>query len=359
MRFDGRSGSARTHARTLPEALSRCLVRRRGGCLSVFRRWALAGVLMLLAACQPVEPLPLKVGMNPWVGYDPLVLARDRQLMDGERVKVVELSSSSETLRNFRNQLLDAAALTLDEALRLADEGMDVRIVAVLSASAGADMVMAGPSVAEPRQLRGKAIAVESTTVGALMLQRLLQVAHLQPGDVRVRNMEASQHLAALRSGQVDAVVTYEPLAGAMRTEGFRPIFDSRRMPGDIVDVLVVRGELLQSRPAQVEALVAGWQRGLLALLQDPRAAAGLLAPGAGLSADDYLATLEGLSFFSAQQSLDLLSGQPLRLAQEAEGLVATLQHLGLIRERPDWSHLLADAPGRRALLPSSQGPQP
>lgn len=347
MRSSGRPGAAQTHAR-VPEATKPCCPVRWRGWLARCRQGLLLAGVALLAACQPVEPPPLKVGMNAWVGYDPLVLARDQQLMDSERVKVVELSSSSETLRNFRNQLLDAAALTLDETLRLADEGMDVRIVAVLSASAGADMVVAGPSVADPRQLRGKTVAVEGTTVGALMLQRLLQAARLQPGDVRVRNMEASQHLSALRSGEVDAAVTYEPLAGAMRAEGLRPIFDSRQMPGDIVDVLVVRGALVQARSAQVDALVAGWQRGLRALMMAPQASAALLAPGAELSPGDYLATLDGLSFYSADESLALLSGEPRRLGQEAEGLVRTLQQMGLVRARPDWDRLLEDGPARR-----------
>jgi len=350
MRFPGRPGTAQTQVR-FPVGTSSFWVTRWGDGLALGRRCLLlAGLGLLLPGCQPVEPPPLKVGMNAWVGYDPLVLARDQQLLDSSKVKVVELSSSSETLRNLRNQLLDAAALTLDEALRLADEGTDVRIVAVLSSSAGADMVIAGPSVTEPAQLRGKTVVVESTTVGALMLQRLLQQARLRPTDVRVRHMEASQHLAVLRSGEVDAAVTYEPLAGVMRAEGFRSIFDSRQMPGDIVDVLVVRAEILRTRPAQVEALVTGWQRGLQALLKTPQASATLLAPGAGLSPGDYLATLKGLSFFSAEESLALLSGEPRRLSEDASQLVATLRQMGLVREPPDWGSLLDEAPARNSL---------
>lgn len=314
-------------------------------------------MLVLLAACQPPQQAPLKVGMNAWVGYDPLALARDQGLLDVRQVKVIELSSGSETQRNFRNGLIDAAALTLDEALRLADEGLDIRIVAVLSASAGADLVLAGPSVTAPQDLRGKTIAVEGTTVGALMLKRLLQAGQLQPTDVTVRNLEASQHLAALKAGRVEASVSYEPLAGAMREAGFRPIFDSRAMPGDIMDVLVVRAQALTSRPQQVATLVSGWQRGLLALQQQPESSARLLAPGVDLSADDYLVTLKGVQFFSARQSVDLLSGRPKRLGQLAEGLGLTLQAMGLIRDTPDWGRLLAEDVGERLLALQEERP--
>ena len=317
--------------------------------LPLLWRWllllrAVLGVAVLaigLVACQPAPTPPLKLGMNPWVGYDPLVLARDKGLLDARQVKVVELSSSSEVLRHFRNGLLDGAALTLDEALRLADEGVDVRIVSVLSASAGADVVVARPDVRNLSQLRGRRLAVEKTTVGSLMLLRLLQAAGLQPHEVDIRNMEASQHLAALRSDRVDAAVTFEPLAGTMRAEGFVGIFDSRRMPGDIVDVLVVHARVLAQRPDQAEAAVLGWQHGLEALQREPQLSAQALSAGVDLSASDYLATLQGLKFYSASENLRLLSGRPRALGQQSEGLALTLQRMGLLRETPHWGRLL------------------
>src|SRR5690606_25594968 len=76
---------------------------------------ALLAFTLHLGACESPPPPPLVLGMNSWVGYDPLVLARDRDMIDTTQIKVVELSSSSEAMRGFRNGLIDAAALTLDE----------------------------------------------------------------------------------------------------------------------------------------------------------------------------------------------------------------------------------------------------
>lgn len=298
------------------------------------------GALGLSACSEPPQPA-LTVGMNTWIGYDPLVLARDQQLIDTQQVKVVELSSSSETLRHLRNGLLDAAALTLDESLRLADEGFDLRVVAVLDASTGADVVMADPAIGSLSQLKGARIAVEGTTVGALMLERLLQSAGLQRSDVDVLNMESPVHLTALRSGRVNVAVSYEPVAGLLRAEGYQAIFDSRQMPGDILDVLVVRARALQERPAQVDALLAGWERGRQALQGNPEAAARVLAPGVELTPEDYLATLQNLTFYSSEQSLAQLSGELPELGQNALRLVNTLQTMGLIKAPPDWERLV------------------
>jgi NitT/TauT family transport system substrate-binding protein len=303
-----------------------------------------------LAGCQPVPPAPLKLGMNTWVGYDPLILARERGLIDASALKVIELPSSADTLRHVRNRLLDAAALTLDEVLRLADEGFDPRVVAVLSESAGSDVVMARPALRDLTRLRGRTVAVDATTVGALMLQRLLSAAGLQRGDVQVMNVESTQHLGLLRSGRIDAAVSYQPLARQLQAEGFEAIFDSRQMPGDIVDVLAVSAQTLAERPAQVKALLAGWQRGLQALQQEPVLSAGLLAPGADMTPDEYLATFNGLRFFDPAQSLALLSGQPRALGQASDRLVLTLQLMGQIRETPDWGRLLVPEPAQQLL---------
>lgn len=316
------------------------------------RQTGLAGLGLagwpFLGGCQPVPPAPLKLGLNAWVGYDPLILARERGLIDTRAVKVIELPSSSETLRHFRNRLLDAAALTLDEVLRLADEGFDPRVVAVLSESAGSDVVMARPGLRELGLLRGQMIAVEATTVGALMLQRLLQAAHLQRSDVQVMNVEASQHLSLLQAGRIDAAVSYEPLASAMRARGFERVFDSRQMPGDIMDVLVTSDQALRERPEQVSALLAGWQRGLQAVQQEPALSAPLLAPGADMDPDAYLATFQGLRFFSVAQSLDLLSGRPPLLGQSSERLALTLRLMGVISDSPDWGQLLVPEPAQQ-----------
>ena len=304
--------------------------------------------LALIVGCgQPPLP-PLSVGLNTWVGYDPLVLARDKKLLDPGQVKVIELSSSSETLRHFRNGLLDAAALTLDETLRLADEGIDVRVVAVLDASNGADVVLVDPSIERLSDLRGAAIAVEQTTVGALMLQRLLQAAALEQTDVKVLNMDATQHLPALRAQRVSAAVSYEPLAGALRAAGFKEIFDSRQMPGDIVDVLVVRADLLNTRQDQVVALLAAWQDGLQALLDDTDGAARLLALGTDLSPEAYQSTLKRLSFYAPAQSLEQLTGAPPPLGRNAQPLVTTLQTMGLLKRAPDWDRLVSPEPALR-----------
>ena len=326
------------------------LPRVRGGlsrraCLGWLGLGALAA-----SGCLPAPRPPLTVGFNAWVGYDPLVLARDQRQLDPQAVKVIELPTAADTQRHLRNGLLDAAGLTLDEALRLADGGLDLRIIAVCDTSEGSDVVMAAPSVRAVSDLAGAFVAVEDSSVGALLLQRMLESAGLDRTAVKVVNLEATLHLAALQAGEVAAAVSYAPLATELAVAGFRPLFDSRQIPGEIVDVLAVRASVVQERPAAVDALLRAWYAGLAGLLRDPAGAAGLLAPGTDLRPDDYLAVLGGLRFLNLSESLGWLRPQPGPAPAGGEAVVGALKRMGLLTRAPDWLRLLDPAPAARLL---------
>lgn len=303
-------------------------------------RW-LGGLLLLalLAGCQPAPQPPIRLTVNPWVGYDPLILAREQGLVDGRRLRVIELMSNSDSLRALRHGLTDAAALTLDETLRLADEGVPLRIIALLSESRGADAVLASDDITQPAALKGKRIGVEDTAVGALVLDRILAAAGLTRADVEVVHVEAAQHAAMLKNGRLDAVVTFEPFKRQLQAQGFRVLFDSRAMPGEILDVLVTRGPL----PPEREALIRqAWAKGLAQLAANPQAAAALLAPGVDLTPEDYQATLQGLHFFTAEE--ERAQRTPEALARQAAPLVRTLLAQGHLSRPPDWAALLGQA---------------
>lgn len=327
----------------------------RAGAGRLARGLAMAGLVLGLVACSEPPRPPLVVGINTWVGYDPLVLARDRGLANTAQLKVVELLSSSETVRHLRNGLLDAAGMTMDEALRLVDGGFDVRIVALLDASAGADVVVAAPHITSPQKLRGERIAVEDSTAGTLMLERLLRKANLRQEDVTVVRMDATQHITALLSDRVAAAVSYAPIDGPIQARGYRPIFDSRQMPGEIVDVLVVRTEVLRQRPEAVDALLAAWAAGLNVMWLDPSGAAASLAPGADLTPLQYQTVQRGLRFYTPAESLTLLTGNPSQLAQQGSDVARLLVELGLLKAPPNWAALIDTAPATRALTAATQ----
>ncbi len=157
-----------------------------------------------------------------------------------------------------------------------------------------------------------------------------------------------ARHLQALQSGQAAAAVTFEPLAGAIEAAGFRRIFDSRELPGEVLDVLVVRVDVLEQRPDAVDALLRAWYAGLALFNSDLPGAAESLARGTDLTPDAYQAVLAGLAFHSREASASDLSGNPPPLADKASTVADALQSIGLLQRTPRWQDLIDGAPMQR-----------
>lgn len=297
-------------------------------------RLCLAALVPILAACGE-EPAWLRVGTNPWPGYAPLYLAQDLGYFADRRIRLVDLASSTGASRALADGALEAAALTLDEALRLRRALPDLRIVLVLDISAGGDALLVPPEIREPAQLRRKRIGVESTAVGAYLLTRFLERNGLGIEDVQPVWLAADEHESAFREGRVDAVVTHEPMRTRLLRQGARVLFDSRALPGEIVDVLVVRGRCLERQPGAVRTLAEGWFRALDFLAREPTGALERMAPRLGLGTGELKAALQGLELGGRDLNRRLLGVSPTPLLQTARAIWENMRRWELVQGPP------------------------
>lgn len=300
---------------------------------------ALAGVL---CGCG-LEPDPLlRVATHVWPGYELLYLAREQGYYDERQIRLVELTSATETARALRTGAVEAGALTLDEVLSLIDQGVDARIVLAFDDSTGADVLLARPDIVDLAGLRGRRIGVENSAVGALMLDAALRAAGLTPADVILMPLTADEQEVAYRAGKVDAVVSFEPAASQLRAEGARPLFDSRQLPHQIVDVLVVRSDALPRHGRGLERLIAGYFRALRDWRDRTVQVAPLLAPRLGLTPVDMTDSFQGLRLFDLDDNRRLLAGSPSPLERTARTLGEWMAARRLLRAAPP--ELLVDA---------------
>ena len=230
--------------------------------LQPLRGWLLLCLCLLCVACAPGGEAPLRVGTNIWLGYEPFYVARQAGSLP-ENVRLVEYASASEVLSAFRSRAIEAAAVTLDEAISLAENDNSLRIGLMLDTSNAADALVARPGIRRLSELKGRTIGVESLAVGAYLLGRALQRADLSVHDVRIVPTPLDQHESAFSRAEVDAVVTFYPVLAHLRERGGEVLFDSRAMPGEIVDVLVYREEQHKQHGKALQALALAWFDGV------------------------------------------------------------------------------------------------
>jgi NitT/TauT family transport system substrate-binding protein len=289
-----------------------------------------------LAGCS--RPEPLSFGIHPWIGYEPLYLARDFGWLPAS-VLLSAGSSAGDSLRGLLSGQLQGAALTLDETVRVWSQGTELVVVAVADVSAGADALITRPSITELAELRGKRIAVEVNGVSGIMLLKILELAGLAWSDVVVVDLPVSQHAGAWSRGEVDAAVSYEPSATKLQREGGARLFDSSDIPETIFDLLVVTRDTAEQNPGAVRDLVLAHFRGLRHLVRSMHDAVYRVAGHQGIAPEDVQSALATVMLpdLVANQRYLARAG---RVENTARSLSQLMFRTGMIRREPDLRHL-------------------
>ncbi|MEW5756585.1 MAG: ABC transporter substrate-binding protein [Pseudomonadota bacterium] len=305
-----------------------------GGCVinsRIFLKILCLQACLLLAACGAGDPPALRVGTNVWPGYEPLYLAQSQHYWKQDQVRLVPLPSASEVLRAFRNKSIEAAALTLDEALLLLEAGVPVEVILVTDVSHGGDVIVARPEIAKFSDLRRKRVAVESTALGAYVLTRALEKNGVALEEIEVVPLEVNAHEKAYKDGVVDAAVTFEPVRTKLLRAGAHEIFTSREMPGEIVDVLVVHKDMVQRQRQNIAVMIRGWFDALNYLQEQPQEAARAIAERLKISPSEALASFDGLKLPDRAANLAMIGTDSPQLAEVTAKLQATMLKQALL----------------------------
>src|SRR5205823_1291525 len=159
------------------------------------------------------------------------------------------------------------------------------------------------------KDLRGKPVAFEQGSTSDILINRALESNGMSIADIQSVPMPASDVGGALIAGRVPAAVTYEPYISAARAQNkdVQVLFTAGVEPGLISDVLIVRDEVLKSRPGQVVALLKAWDAALADYAASPEQGRAIIAEAVGSNAEELRSAFDGVKFYSlAQNKADL-----------------------------------------------------
>lgn len=250
---------------------------------------------------------PVVISAHPWPGYESLFLAEEFDWLP-EGVILQRSNNATESIERLRQGVVDVAALTLDEALRLNDQGTPLKIIVVMDESIGADVVVAQHHVAGLEELAGMRIALEQSAVSSIVLENLLRKANLTQDQVHLILRTPDQQNYGWSFGNYDLAITYEPYATTLMQHGGKRLFDSRQFPGMIYDVLVVRDDLSWYQQMVVSDIVAAHFRALDYIRVNREDALRRIAAWRAVSYSDTQAIFSGLYLPGLDSNRDLLS---------------------------------------------------
>lgn len=278
----------------------------------------LCSLLLLLALVSggvaAQEPLPLSIGYSTWVGYGPLFIAADQGYFaeEGLDVTLTKVENPSDRFVALAGGQLNGLVTTLDTLSQYCNAETPFKTIFGLDESSGGDGIVTSPDITSVADLAGKKIGVNIGSVSQFFLEYILKENGMTDSDVSLVRMSQGDVPAALAAGQIDAGVTWEPHLSRSVDNGAKLLVDSSSTPGLIVDIMVLRQDVIDEHPEAATGLLNAWNKSIDFWKANPDEAATIMAQGlAGFyeSAADINADLAGVTLFDSDKNLAFFGG--------------------------------------------------
>lgn len=261
---------------------------------------AVAAIVLSSSMADAAPKKDFKVAWSIYVGWMPWGYAADSGIVKkwadkyGINIEVKQFNDYVESINQYTAGAFDAVTLTNMDALSIPSAGgVDTTAVIVGDFSNGNDaVILKGKD--KLADIKGQNVNLVEFSVSHYLLARGLETVKLEEKDLKVVNTSDADMAAAYKTPDVTAVVTWKPIVSTIaESPDAKIVFDSSKIPGEIIDLMVANTEVLKDNPDFGKALAGIWYDTMKALASDP-AAKESMAKASGTDVkgfDDQLAT--------------------------------------------------------------------
>jgi NitT/TauT family transport system substrate-binding protein len=290
-----------------------------------FRRTAVALglVLVLLShAGFSAEKKNFKVAWSIYVGWMPWDYASQSGILKkwadkyGIAIQLTQINDYIESINQYTAGSFDACVMTNMDALTVpAAGGVDSTALIVGDFSNGNDGIVLKGKGKKLADIKGQPVNLVQLSVSHYLLVRALESVSLRERDVKVVNTSDADIVGAFASAGSTAVVTWKPqLAAVTALANATEVFNSSRIPGEILDLMVVNSATLKANPKLGNALVGAWYETMaLMAANDAKAAAalGAMAKASGTDLPGYKSQLATTRLFATPTEAESFAAGP------------------------------------------------
>ena len=254
-----------------------------------FRRLAALFSCLLCAVLltHPVtgaEKKNFKVAWSIYVGWMPWDYAGQSGILKkwadkyGIKIDLTQIDYI-ESINQYTAGQYDACVMTNMDMLTIPSAGgVDSTALIMGDYSNGNDGIVLKGVGKKLVDIKGQPVNLVELSVSHYLLARGLASAGLAERDIKVVNTSDADIVSAFATPGVTAAVTWKPqLAEVTAMPKTSLVFDSSKIPGEILDLMVVNTQVLKDNPKLGKALVGAWYE-TLALMKskDAKASAAL-----------------------------------------------------------------------------------
>lgn len=210
------------------------------------------------------------VGWMPWdYGTQSGIVKKWADKYDIE-IDVVQINDYVESINQYTAGAFDACVMTNMDALTIpAASGVDSTALIVGDFSNGNDAVIL-KGKKDLKDIKGQTVNLVELSVSHYLLARGLETVKLSERDITVVNTSDADMVAVYGTDNVTAVTTWNPLVSEiLAMPNSVKVFDSSQIPGEIIDLMVVKTDTLAGNPELGKALAGAWYE-IMATMSGP-----------------------------------------------------------------------------------------
>jgi len=261
----------------------------------------LAALLALPAAAAD----KYRVAWSHYTGWEPWAYAQNAGILKkwaskyGIEIELTLVNDYVESINLYTGGKFDACAMTNMDALTIpAVGGIDSTVIVVGDFSNGNDGIVV-KNGATVKDLKGRSVKLVEFTVSHYMLARALEMNGMKEADIKTVNTSDADIAAIFTSDKNAAVVTWNPpLQQVRNVKGAKMVFDSSKIPGEIMDLMVVK---TKAPDTLKKALTGAWYE-VMKVMSDKGKGANdaieYMAKFSGATAPEFRAQLATTSMF-------------------------------------------------------------
>ena len=208
----------------------------------------LFALLIAMTALPALAQNKFKIAWSHYTGWEPWGYAQQAGILKkwgqkyGIDIELTLVNDYVESINLYTAGKFDGCTMTNMDALTIpAVGGVDSTALIVGDFSNGNDGIVLknGSSV---KDLKGRSVKLVEFTVSHYMLARALDMNGMKERDLKTVNTSDADIAAVFAADPNGAAVTWNPpLQQARNAKGAKLVFDSSKIPGEIMDLMVVR----------------------------------------------------------------------------------------------------------------------
>ena len=246
----------------------------------VLKPLALATALTGLAVSPSIhaaEKSEFKIGWSIYVGWMPWDYMAKQGIMKkwadkyGIKVDIVQINDYIESINQFTAGKFDGCTMTNMDALTIpAASGVDSTALIIGDFSNGNDGIILKGAGKKLADIKGQKVNLVELSVSHYLLARALETVKMKEKDIKVVNTSDADIVAAFGTPDVTSVVTWNPQLSEIKAQPKASlVFDSSKIPGEIIDMMVVNSETLKDNPKLAKALTGAWYETMALMSKD------------------------------------------------------------------------------------------